>query len=154
MPERFIDFDAARAEREREPLVLKAFGRKFNLPAEMPASLYLDLIRLEEEKGSTDDLTLRDSLRLMRHVLPTTVLEELLEHDDLSLDDFGRLIGLIVQVYKGEGVEQGESLAPNRATRRATAKTSTRGRGSPAGSTSRRSAGVSPGPRSSSTGRS
>jgi hypothetical protein len=152
MPERFIDFDAARAEREREPLRLKAFGRTFDLPSEMPASLFLDLIRLEEEKGSTSKLTLRDSLRLMRHVLPQAVLDELLQHEDLGLEEFAQLINLIVQAYKGEGMPPGESPAPNRATRRATAKTSTRARGSHVGSSSPSSRAASPGRTSSSPG--
>jgi hypothetical protein len=148
MPERFIDYDAARAEREREPLILKAFGRSFKLPSQMPASLFLDLVRMEEERGSAEELTIRDAFRLMSHVLPKPVLDELMEHKELSVDDFGELVGMIVQAYKGDDL--GEAPAPDRDAR--PPKAATRPRGSHAGSTSSQTRPASPGCRSLSTG--
>ncbi len=133
MAGRFIDFDAARAERSAEPLVLKAFGKTFELPASLSAALMLDVIRIQEERGDDAEVTLAESLKLLRLLLPGDVLEQLLAERDFSLDDFGKLLEMVMAAYTGGS--PGESVAPNRAARRQAGR-STRSRGSHPGWTS------------------
>ena len=122
---RFIDFDAARAERTKEPITLRAYGVDIELPGTIPASLMLDIVDLEERKGSDEPVTVKESLKMIRRVLPQEVLDGLLARDDFDMDDFAELTGLIVQTYMG--VEPGNSPAPNRAARRHPAKSAQRG---------------------------
>ncbi len=116
MADRFIDFDAARAEREQEPLVLKAYGREFALPPAMPAALFLGIVRLEEERGSAARVSGAEAMRLMQRVLPRAVLDDLLQEDDFSTDDLVDLCALVMATYKQL---RGGAPAPNRKTRRA-----------------------------------
>lgn len=115
MADRFIDFDAARAEREKEPVLLRAYGMDFELPAALPAALVLDIMRLEEERGSGAEVSARESERLLRRIIPASVLDTLLEQDDFSLPDLQDLLERVMHVYTGGA---GNSAAPNRAARR------------------------------------
>lgn len=132
MPSRFIDFDAERAERRAEPILLRAFGRDFELPGSMSAALFLDILRIQEERGAESDITFNDAVGILRRVLPADVLDALLANDDFSQDDYIALCGIVVQAYG----DSGESPAPNRAERRNPPATSTRSRGSQGGSKS------------------
>jgi hypothetical protein len=118
---RLIDFDAARAERTKEPLLLRAYGQTFELPGSLPAALFLDIVALEEAKGAEAEVTFNESLGLLQRVFPAKVLDQLLESDDFSVDDFTELAGLVVKTYMtmpGQESTQGNSPAPNRAARR------------------------------------
>jgi aminoglycoside phosphotransferase family enzyme len=148
---RFIDFDAARKERRREPLILQAYGERFELPAALPAALFLDVLRLDAERSGSAEINGQDALELMQRVLPIDVLDALLERDDFSLEDLVDLAELVMQAYTEKGEVPGESAAPNRATRRHPPAASARSRGSRAGSSGPKSR-VSPGTGSSSTG--
>lgn len=131
---RLIDFDAARAERTKEPLMLRAYGQTFELPGSLPAGLFLDIVAMEEARGSDSEVTFKDSLSLLQRVFPPAVLDQLLESDDFGVDDFTELAALVVQNYMAMRANRetaGNSPAPNRAARRAT--TSTRSRGSHVG---------------------
>lgn len=122
MADRFIDFDAARAERTKEPLRLRAYGQDFELPASMPASLFLDIVRLGEENDGSAQVSNRDAVALLRRVLPASVLDALLAQDGFYLDDFTDLAQLIIKAYTRKD-DSGEAPAPNRATRRKASQT-------------------------------
>lgn len=136
MASRLIDFDAARAERVKEPLMLRAYGQTFELPGSLPAALFLDIVALEEAKGTAGEVTFKDSLALLQRVFPQDVLDQLLESDDFSVDDFTELAGLVVRTYMETPANKetaGNSPAPNRTARRHPAASVPRG--SHAGST-------------------
>jgi hypothetical protein len=102
MADRFIDFDAARAERKHEPLILKAFGREFNLPARMPAGLFLDILRLNAEKGAEAELSDTEAFGIMGRLLPKDVLDELLACPDFDLEDLEALTEMVFDAYRGK----------------------------------------------------
>jgi hypothetical protein len=119
MAKRLIDFDAARAERVQEPLYLRAFGQEFELPAEMPAALALDIIRLQTERGDESEISLAETLNLLRRVLPKAVLDDLTAQDDFSAEDFGELTHMVLSAYSsGDGKARGKASpkAPRRAS--------------------------------------
>ena len=148
MTGRFIDFDAARAERINEPLILRAYGQEFVLPASMPAALLLDILALQTRSGDKAQITDLDALRLLRRLLPADVLDALLARDDFSADDFVDLAQMVMQAYQGES-----PAAPNRAARRHPETKSTQSPSSRAGSTkTQTTAKASPGRTSSDTG--
>jgi aminoglycoside phosphotransferase family enzyme len=117
MDGRYIDFDAARAERKQEPLRLRAFGQEFELPGSMPASLFLDVVRMEREQGGQSVLTTKDAIRLLSRVLPEDVLDSLVAQPGFTLDDLIELARMVMAAYTGAG--SGEAPAPHRAARRA-----------------------------------
>ena len=151
MTDRFIDFDAARAERVEEPLLLRAYGQTFELPGSMPASVLLDIVRLQEELSEDAEVSAKDAHSLLRRMLPEEVLDELLEHEDFSTDDFTELVKMVMSAYVRGGAE-GEQNAPNRAARRDSSAKSHRPRGSHAGSNGQKAKKARPGRASSSSG--
>lgn len=114
MADRFIDFDAARAEREQEPLRLRAYGMDFELPASVPAAVLLDIMKLQAEQGDDAEVGGVEALGIMRRILPASVLETLLARDDFDIEDFVELTGLVMAAYG----DAGNPSAPNRAARR------------------------------------
>jgi hypothetical protein len=151
MAGRFIDFDAARAEREDEPLVLRAYGQDFELPSSMSAALLLDVLALQEEAGADHEITTQDATRILRRVLPADVLDELTDREDFSADDFVELSGMVMRAYAG-APDPGEPPAPNRETRRHTAPSPRRGSRATSPAPKSAAAKPSPGRASSSSG--
>jgi hypothetical protein len=121
MADRFIDFDAARAERTKEPLILRAYGQEFVLPGSMSAALFLDILRMEAERGQDAEVSVKDAIGLLRRVLPDEVLEDLTARPDFGLDDLIALAGMVTKAYSNTAENApGNPPAPNRAARRAT----------------------------------
>ena len=115
-----IDFDAFRGERRKEPHILKVGGKSFELPAELPASLAMDIARLEAERGSSADFRPEDILLLGADLFGSTDrFREILREGQIALDEMPELIKQVLQVYGGEEV------LPNRAARRERARKST-----------------------------
>ena len=117
----YIDFDAARSERTKEPLTLRAYGQEFELPGAMSAALFLDVLRMEEERGTDAEVSVKDAVGLLKRVLSDEVLDNLTARPDFDLNDLIELAQLVMRAYNQtpEG-DSGESPAPNRAARRAT----------------------------------
>ena len=131
MAARFIDFDAARAEREEEPLRLRAFGKDFELPGSMSADLFVHLIRMVEGQGAEAEVPASDVVAILERVLPSAVLDELLAEPEFSQDDFVQLFRLVMEEYgMRAGVREGEVPAPNRAARRSKTPAPSRSRDS------------------------
>lgn len=133
-----IDFDAARAERTKEPLLLRAYGETFELPGSMPASLFLDILRIEQERDSKSKVTVKEAVGLLRRVLPQEILDGLVARSDFEMDDLIELSGMVMRAYMGASSrdDSGEAPAPNRAARRHPPTKSAQSRGSRAGLTS------------------
>lgn len=49
---RYRDFDAAFAEAKEEPVVIRLYGEEEQLPAQLPAALVLEILRLQAAQGS------------------------------------------------------------------------------------------------------
>lgn len=125
--ERYIDYDAARAERRGEPVVVHIFGRDWTLYPALPAKVMLDLARLESDLGPDGEVEWAAMLNLAREAIPPEVLDAWLDQG-LALEEFAELFGLVMRAYVGgeddkEPDEPGEAPAPAASER----KTSSRG---------------------------
>jgi hypothetical protein len=119
MAPRYIDFDEARAERRREPVVLHAYGRDFELPGNIPAGVLLDVVRIQDEQGPDSELSTGDSLGMLSRMLPQDVLDELLSHADFDMADLLQLLHMVMAVYTAPaGDGPGEQASPSGAARR------------------------------------
>ncbi len=99
-PGRFVDFDAARAERRREPVVVRLFGRDWELPPALPARVVVDVIRYHRQGRKDTDLTLAEVMSLMGQIVPEATLEQWLA-GGLDEDEYGELLAVLMQVYRG-----------------------------------------------------
>jgi hypothetical protein len=130
---RFVDFDAARAERVVEPLILKAYGREFQLPPAMSAALFLDIISMREGREDSDAVTFADAQMLLRNIMSEEMLADLLTEPNFSADDLISLAMMIMQAYTSgpSEVSPGGASAPSPKTARAGNARPAQSRGNP-----------------------
>ena len=113
---RYIDFDAARAERKREPVIIKLFDREWELPLALPANIPIEIMRLMADGGAESDIANAKIAGMMSQVVPKEILDHWCKLG-LGADDYGDLLILIIRAYmgqsgKGAKGEQGEAKAP------------------------------------------
>lgn len=129
---RYIDFDAALAEAEEQPVVVRYKGRDWRLYASLPAKPVLRLLRLQAEGQDEDALTQADMVRFMSEMVPADVLEAWLDAG-LTVDEMGQLLRLVFAAYRG-GEEAGEAPRPAKGPTRSST-TGTRSKPTSAAST-------------------
>ncbi len=99
---RVIDFDAFRAEQKVEPIALKLGGHTYSLPAALPATLALDVIR----KNSVDAAEELD---------PATMVDmgeaifggpeqfnKILTENNVTMNELPELFKMVFATYNGE----------------------------------------------------
>jgi hypothetical protein len=106
---RYIDFDAALAEADEQPVVVRYKGRDWQLYASLPAKPLMRLLRLQAE-GRDDALSQAEMVRFMSEMVPPGVLDAWLD-EGMTVDEMGRLLRAVVAVYRG-GEEAGEAPRP------------------------------------------
>jgi len=137
---RFIDFDAALAEDEEQPVVVRYQGRDWQLFSSLPAKPVMRLLRLQAE-GADDDMSQAEMVRFMSELVPTDVLDAWLDAG-MTVDEMGRLLRAVFAAYRGAEDDPGE--APRPATgRKASSNTGTRSKRTSAASTKSTSRGRS-----------
>ncbi|TFV91409.1 hypothetical protein [Blastococcus sp. CT_GayMR16] len=128
MVDQFHDFDAAWADEDDEPVVIKLLGEEWKCkrPSEVPAALLLRLDRLLLSVATgdvPDDMVVDDSLS------PESILRQLAGDDNVDAWlgrglPYKRLMAVnrhLTAVYRGQN-PAGEAPAANRQQRRAAAK--------------------------------
>lgn len=111
-----IDFDAFRAEQKQEPVELKLGGKTYHLPPSLPASLALDLIRMNM-KDSDADIKPEDVERMGAELFGGTAqFHEIIREGGVTMDEMPELMKMILNQYAGV-------KAPNRGARRKRATT-------------------------------
>lgn len=96
-----IDFDAFRAEQRYDPIVLRIAGQDFELPAFVPASAAMDLVRLREEVGDQAEIP---ADRLMHIAIELLGGKERFEHltrsASIGLDELPALVRMVMDAYQ------------------------------------------------------
>ena len=112
MSGRYIDFDAALAESEEQPVLVRYKGRDWELYPALPAKPVLRLLRLQAEGHGGDELSQTEMVRFMSEMVPAEVLDAWLDAG-MTVDEMGRLLRAVLDAYRGdEGGDQGEALGP------------------------------------------
>lgn len=117
-----IDFDAWRAERlanegEPQPPVMFRIGkRNYPLPAEPPATIALDVIRLKEAKGDDASVPISSLAKIGAAMFGEDIFRDILEVNHIGAAEMG---DLIIQAFGAWPEANDEEPVPNRETRRA-----------------------------------
>lgn len=123
---RVVDFDAARRERDREPVVLVIGGQRYTLTSGVPAGLALDMMRYRI--GDSDDIEIPRDPEVVagvgRRLFGRDNWEAILDAGRLELDELIELIEMTFRALSGQ-----DDDPPNRRTRRARAKAAPRASG-------------------------
>ena len=113
MTSRFIDYDAARAEARRDPVVVRAFGRDWPLFDALPARVVFDIVRAQA--GGQEEFSTAQAMSIIEHLVPADVLEAWFDLG-LTFDDaFNTLVQSIMRAYISGGDEEpaeGKAEAP------------------------------------------
>jgi len=109
--ERFIDFDAALAEAEETPVVVRYLGRDWTLYASLPAKPVLRLLRMEAEGEGGREPSLSETVACLSEMVPADVLEAWLD-GGMSVDAMTQLLQAVIAAYKAGGEETGEAARP------------------------------------------
>lgn len=112
---RVVDFDAARSERRREPVLLRIGGHEYQLSAGIPASVALDMIRLRAHEGDHFAIPYEELESIGARLFGADNWTAILDRERLDLEELGELIKMTVDALQS-GSDDGP---PNRATRRA-----------------------------------
>lgn len=119
-PARIIDFDAFRAEQNKEPVILKIGGKSYNLPSDLPATVALDLIRARKEHGDNEDMPPDFLASIGQAIFGPDQFTQIMVDHGVTILEMGELIKQALQIYN-----QSMGIAPNRAARRAKPKPGT-----------------------------
>lgn len=114
---RTIDFDAARAERQREPVRLRIGGEWYDLGAGLPASIALDLIRFKAAEGEGFEIPEGELDGMGRRLFGADNWVAILDRGRLELEEMGDLIRMTVEALQGRDGQDDDP--PNRGSRRA-----------------------------------
>lgn len=109
--ERFIDFDAALAEAEETPVVVRYLGRDWTLYASLPAKPVLRLLQMEAEGEGGREPSLSETVACLSEMVPADVLEAWLD-GGMSVDAMTQLLQAVIAAYKAGGEETGEAARP------------------------------------------
>lgn len=129
MTARVIDFDSFRREkdaaegREVELPAMVVGGKTYVLPADLPASIAMEVMRLNKEKGAGADVPPETLFSLGEQLFGKDALTEILEKTRMGVKGMG---DLITQAFRLYDPNMGKETIPNRKARRASgAKRST-----------------------------
>jgi hypothetical protein len=113
MAGKYIDFDAAIAESEERPVVVRYLARDWELYPSMPAKPAFRLLRLQAEGLGEAQLGRAEMLAFMAEMVPGEVLDAWLD-GGLTIEQLGRLLRLVFDVYQGdaEAGAEGEAEGP------------------------------------------
>ena len=119
---RSLDFDAARAERRREPFKLRVAGVWYELAGRLPASVVLDIIRLQTGEGANFVIPYAELNGFGRRLYGEETWGRILDEAGLDIDDLGDLIMRTVAALQAQ-----DDGPPNRGTRRASRRRASAG---------------------------
>ena len=108
---KYIDFDAALAEAEEEPVVVRYLGRDWTLFTSLPAKPVLRLLRLQADGLRESELGEAEMIDFMAQLVPANVLEAWLD-GGLTIDQMAQLLRAILEAYRGEEPDEGEAPGP------------------------------------------
>lgn len=119
---RVVDFDAARAERHREPVRLRVGGEWYELSAGLPASVALDVIRWRGESGDDFTIPYEELQSIGERLFGAANWAGILDRGRLDLDELGELLLMTIRTLMAK-----DDGPPNRATRRASRRRASTG---------------------------
>ncbi len=129
MTRRVINFDRFRAEQKDEPVEFIIGGETYHLPSSLPASMAVDMMRMQEVLQDEDAEVPNDVMdQFGRSLFGETIWANLLTKHRITVDELNPLMEQVFEVYTDapkEGAEESTSE-----TETSSSTSSKRGRGS------------------------
>ena len=112
---RFMDFDAAVEESDKEPIEVKIAGRNYEFPPELPARVVLNQLRFMDDTGQLAAAQIPEWLATL---VGQGNLDQMLE-DGASWEQLSELLNYLLSEYgvtaevDGGPVDEGDEDSPN-----------------------------------------
>jgi hypothetical protein len=98
-----LDFDAFRAERKREPVMIRIGGKVYSLAPALPAALALDVVRLSKEQDAGDDVKPEDLINVGSSLFGSEEkFREMLVEGEVALDEIADIVKMLLEAYTAE----------------------------------------------------
>lgn len=107
-----IDFDAYRAERAKDNIILKAFGEEIELPPSPPLSNMLDIIDMNERLGGSADVPAEEARKMLELTLGKDQFKMLVKNG-ITLEESYWLIQKMWEIYGPQGNEDEQDDTKN-----------------------------------------
>lgn len=101
MPDKYIDFDKYRQEKEEEALVIKAFDKELELPSSPRLSIMEKLIQLKNNQGRDAEVPENEIFVMLKNLLGEEELRELIDNG-ITTDEAEWLLLRIWEQYNAE----------------------------------------------------
>jgi hypothetical protein len=108
---KYRDFDAFWAEKDKDPITFTVFGKKYDLPAEVPASLMLKVMRLQQNEGNSAAVSFETIEELLTGILGKEQFKSLLE-SGIGMAQLTDVLDWIMSAYNGAEDAEGNPEAP------------------------------------------
>lgn len=95
---KYLDFDAAWAEKNNKPLILRIFGRDEELPASLPAATVLRMMRLNKANQLTQ-LSTNESMELGVSIFGEERVNRWSNENGMDIMQFASLLGMVIGLY-------------------------------------------------------
>lgn len=114
---RHRDFEVFRAERQQEPVTFSIRGKKFTLPADLPADIVLGMMDLQDEAQDTTDAKQLQNIQLRLTKLNLSIFTEKQMKQiralqpAVAIDELKEILGWVFAQY-GVELAVGNATAP------------------------------------------
>lgn len=108
MSEKYFDFDAAMAEKSGKTMTVKAFGKKYQLPGQLPFDLVLKISR--KYKEGAEEMSEDDVTEMAYQLFGKEAFEEWLEKG-ISLAGVEVMIEGVMKMYMDSATNTAKRMA-------------------------------------------
>lgn len=111
---RTINFDKFRAEQNDEPVTLIIGGEEYSLPSALPASMAVDMMRMQE-LFEDDDAEVPPSAmdEFGRSLFSDTIWEGLLRRHRVTVTELPVLMEMVFEAYSDEAPKEDPGTTPD-----------------------------------------
>jgi flagellar motor switch protein FliM len=110
---RVVDFDAFRAEQKADPITLKVGGNTYQLPAAIPASLALDIIRKNGD-DATAELDPATLITMGNAIFGgDETFTKILDENKITMDELPKLFEMVFAEYNGASEDPNPESPPD-----------------------------------------
>lgn len=108
MENKYFDFDAAMAERKGDPMIVKAFGEKYELAGELPFDIVLKVSRMK--KDGQKEFSDEDMIELAAQLFGEDVFQAWLAKG-ISLSGVMVMVEEVMKMYMAKATSTADTMA-------------------------------------------
>lgn len=102
MAAKFVDFDQMIAEMRRERITFRVFGEDVSFPAQVPALVVLQLMRIPDGEGVPPEVLMYAA----GQIFGAEVLEKWTNRSDFSMDMLAELLKAALRLINGDVLDE------------------------------------------------